>query len=236
MTNSMTFSDALCEVRKAHRLLWSFYDRLIPACKSLMEEFEPAIFYYSSYGSLGNYSTNPLYRASHLSALPFMSMDVLYGYDLERAKWYDNPQTGDYLLILSLVLDSAFRKYNFSNAFDESGMESEHFPSPEESETKIFLSTVLCCRDIQNKPVNWHAHVYNSFVQHHFTTPLYFDPPAYLNLNGSEGTNEDTDFIAFSKEFDIEKDFASPQAIKQAAENYRSAITEKFPQWFAWSK
>ena len=38
------------------------------------------------------------------------------------------------------------------------------------------------------------------------------------------------------KEFDIEKDFASSQAIKQAAENYRSAIKEKFPQWFAWSK
>lgn len=221
MTNPMTFSDALCEVRKAHRLLWSFYDRLIPACHSLMREFEPAIFYYSDYWALGNLSSNALSKPSRFCALPFLDMALLYGYNPKRSGWYNNPKKGDYLLILNLALDTAFREFDFDSSPDNMGIESAEFPDVGKAETQVFLTTVLCCRDTQ--PCNWFHDVYQLDWEYDFKKPAYF------NVDDSEPQNKNTDFIAFSKEFDIEKDFASSQAIKQAAENYRSTITEKIP-------
>lgn len=226
MTNPMTFSDALCEVRKAHRLLWSFYDRLKPACQSLMKEFEPATFYYSDHHSLGNSGRNPLNNSSLYNTFPLSNMPILYGYDKSRPEWHDNPKKGDYLLILSIVLDSAFRVYDFDEDKYELGIENKDFPTPEESETEVFLTTVFCNRDVH--ACNWWKDVYYADWDYDFSGPICF------NVNDSEPQNKNTDFIAFSEKFDIEKDFASPQAIKQAAENYRSAITEKIPA-MVWS-
>ena len=219
MTEKISFSEALIEVRKAHRLLWNFYARLIPACEQLMKEFEPATFYFSDYSSLGNRGNNPLLYSSMHYMLPFMRMDILYGHDRNREGWAHNPRKGDYLLVLSLQLDTAFSSEEA--IVDNPGVSSDDFPSPEATSTRIFLTTIYCNEDLDAK--NWHARVYYGDWQY---TPGKLMP---YSLDGTEPTVDNAEFIAYGCELDIEKELWSPDAIKRAAQRIRQDVNQHIP-------
>ncbi len=220
MTENISFSDALTEVRKAHRLLWAFYSRLIPACEQLMREFEPATFYSSEYFSLGNKGSNPLVRKSTHYMLPYMSMDILYGDRSNREDWFNNPQKGDYLLVLSLQLDTGFFKDDGTGRVDNPNVADETFPAPGATNTRILLTTLYCNKNCPQK--NWRDSVYFGNWQYIPETIMQY------NLDKSAVAG-DPDFIAYGCELNIEKDLANLESIKHAATKIRQKIKQGIP-------
>lgn len=215
MVEKMTFSEALTEVRKAHRILWNFYERLIPACEQFMREFQPASFYYSHYSFLGNRGNNPLTFGTMRHALPYMNMDILYGYDRNKEAWHDNPTLGDYMLVLTLQLDTGFLSDN---------QQTPKMLSTDSAlaETRILLTTLYCCKDLQGN--NWYNRVFLGNWEYKAQTLMPY------KLDRSHASPDDADFLAYGCEIDLEYDLADSEAFKRRAQSVREEVKQHIPE------
>jgi hypothetical protein len=208
------FEAALREVRKAHRVLFCFYEKLRRSCAALMAEFTEVKFQFVTNG----YRKDPFglpepeRSNSFCKLLPLLRMDLVYAKpNDELPKW--RPDSEKYILVLSIILDTGILQDNRSHRTDKV---NQNFlrTNFEEKETQLIIFAIYCKRQPE-KDIDFMREIYDS-------VDWKCSPETLLSFNKHSG-----EFLVYGVEINIEEHLKNKDTIQKFAADFRKTIKEK---------
>lgn len=203
MTNANNeLAGALCDVRKAYRLLHGYHRRVLDVASLIAGCFDSVSWLATEFGcSPMTRRRNPFDQGYWMwDATPMVLTHFLFTDHRGGRGWETHHRPGDYLLDVTAVADSEFHDYEYSGEPDPAGFTK----SPEQASSKFILTLVTPCGEQKDK--NWLT-VWNNN-----------DYPAHAQ---AEDWN-DGSYRAYSEEVAME-DFADSDAVAQIAGRFRKA-------------
>ena len=151
MTEQMSLTQKMVEVRKAYRLLHGYHKRLIDIGKLISEQFSSARYYQQELSSTP-YTTrrNPFEKDYWAwDATPLISVSYLFtsGSNAKNADSVHKP--GDYLLELSFVADSEYDDWE-SRAREA---DPSKFKSAEDARSTLSMLLIRC--EQESRGLTW---------------------------------------------------------------------------------
>lgn len=133
-------STALCDVRKAYRLLHGYHRRVLDVASLIVSRFDKVAWLATEFGcSPMTRRRNPFDQGYWMwDATPMVLTHLLFTEHGSGQGWETRHRQGSYLLDVTVVADSEFQDYDYSGEPDPSGF----VKSAEAAASKVILTVV----------------------------------------------------------------------------------------------
>ncbi len=209
MENTVNLETALCEVRKAYRLLWLFQRRVLDICETIRDSFG-VVFYYVGYHFDKPTNGSPFKKWSW-DMLPMSNISFLFVRhkgEYPNKEWANYPMPGDYLLSIHVVPDTALLDCKFEGEPDPM-----RFSPPNAAGSKLGL--YLYYNDAKRMDANGQPSLTNWFDR--IWSPLRMIRHAHSDNHPLEGVRTYGYVLNLSQ-------LDSAEAIRKHVKEFRDAV------------
>lgn len=208
MCNNHEIDNALCDVRKAYRLLSLYQRRVLDLCNEIVGAFETTLNFYqwtpSQYEITPRRGTQPTARWSW-DFLPLYDFCVLY---LPEGENNNTHNPGDWMLVIHITADSGFQTDGASEP------DPRDFDSPEQCESTVRLYIYRCSEALE---ANWYYRIYNE--------------NDFPQDNGAGGF--DHGVLTCGMRFQL-SEMENADAVGQCVERFKTLLRQTFPDQNQW--